>query len=222
MEYEIDEFRKLLLVAEQLMGPEGCPWDREQTLVSMRSSVLEEACEVIEAIDEDDNKNLIEELGDLLYNVIFFCKLGEKEKRFSMQQVIASIREKLIARHPHVFGEKTLSGSAEVLEQWERLKKEEKKHRESLLDGIPKGLPALARAYKMVKKMAKMSVPIEEESLPAFETEEELGQLLWAIVRKAKKRELQPEHALRKELVHQEQLFRKWEKTGKETSESFF
>lgn len=214
MDKSSEQFKSLISISERLMGPGGCPWDREQTLVSMRSSILEEACEVIEAIDEGDDKNLVEELGDLLYNVVFFCKLGEKENRFSTEDVIRTICEKLIMRHPHVFGEKVCADMQAVLDQWEQLKKEEKKHRESLLDGIPKGLPALARAFKMAKKMEKANWETPSTYvIPSFETEEELGKLLWEIVSKAKKKGLQPEQALRKELVEKEKQFRTHEKT---------
>jgi tetrapyrrole methylase family protein/MazG family protein len=207
-----EEFKKLLSVTDELLGPEGCPWDREQTVVSMRESVLEEACEVIEAIDEGDNALLVEELGDLLYNVLFFCKLAEKEGRFLTVDAIRSIREKLIARHPHVFGGKKLENMDAIIEQWERIKKEEKSERESLMDGIPKGLPALARAYKIAKKMEKADYDFQTEE-ELFESEEELGKLLWIVVRQARQQEINPEMALRKEMLNQEKAFREWERT---------
>lgn len=198
----IDEFEELLKVADILLGPEGCPWDREQTVVSIREAVLEEACEVIEAIDEGSNEDLIEELGDLLYIVLFFCKLAQQEKRFELDAPIRSIREKLINRHPHVFGDVKGLDTEGVVQQWEEIKKVEKSHRESVLDGIPVGLPALARAYKVAGKMKCT----EEHDL--FETEEELGALLWKIVCQARARKLNPEMALRKEMVNQERDFR--------------
>jgi len=210
-EKALQEFRQLLETADRLLGPGGCPWDREQTLVSMRSSILEEACEVIEAIDEEDDPNLIEELGDLLYNVLFFCKLAEKEGRFSLDQPIAHIREKLIARHPHVFGEHALHDTEAVLEQWERLKKEEKSDRESVMDGIPKGLPSLARAHKIAGKMERAKYETEKQTAPFFASEEELGEMLFVIAQEARKRGINPENALRKELMKQEKAFRKWE-----------
>jgi tetrapyrrole methylase family protein / MazG family protein len=206
----VEEFGKLLEIADTLFGPQGCPWDREQTLVSMRESLLEEACEVIEAIDEGSDADLIEELGDLLYNIIFFCKLGEREGRFITADSLEGVRKKLIARHPHVFAGKKNLNAEEVLSQWEQIKKEEKRHRESLMDGIPKGLPALSRAYKIVKKMKKAHYHSEEEE-PLFENEEELGELLWEIVRQARVRKINPEMALRKEMVNQEKAFRNWE-----------
>lgn len=212
-EESVEEFKKLLSVTDELLGPEGCPWDREQTVVSMRESVLEEACEVIEAIDEGNNSELAEELGDLLYNVLFFCKLAEKEGRFSTVDAMRGIREKLVARHPHVFGGKKLEDMEAIIDQWERIKKEEKSHRESLLDGIPKGLPALARAYKIAKKMERADYDFQTEE-DLFESEEELGKLLWIVVRQARQQEINPETALRKEMVNQEKAFREWEKTA--------
>lgn len=208
----VEEFEKLLSVTDALLGPEGCPWDREQTVVSMRESVLEEACEVIEAIDEGSNVDLIEELGDLLYNVVFFCKLAEKEKRFETVDAVRSVREKLIARHPHVFAGKKLENMEAVIEQWEQIKKEEKNHRESLMDGIPKGMPALARAYKVAKKMEQADFDFQAEE-ELFESEEELGKLLWIVVRQARQQEINPETALRKEMVNQEKAFREWERS---------
>lgn len=205
-----EAFKKLLDITDTLMGPEGCPWDREQTLVSMRESILEEACEVIEAIDEGSDADLIEELGDLLYNIIFFCKLAEKEQRFDMREAIGRIYNKLIVRHPHVFGENKLTDSAAVMIQWEEIKQEEKSHRTSLLDGIPKGLPALGRAYKIAGKMDKADYDATEDQ-KLFESEEELGELLWELVRQARHRKMNPEMALRKEMVNQEREFRQWE-----------
>jgi tetrapyrrole methylase family protein/MazG family protein len=204
-------FERLLNVCDQLLSPEGCPWDREQTLVSMRESVLEEACEVIEAIDEGSDLDLIEELGDLLYNVIFFCKLAEKEGRFKTQDPILNMVNKIITRHPHVFGDTKINDVEGVISQWERIKKEEKSDRESLMDGIPKGMPALARAYKISGKMIKsrFSVTVEE---PLFKDEKELGALLWKIVSQARKSKINPEMALRKEMLDQERTFRIWEK----------
>lgn len=207
------EFQRLVEVLEKLMGPQGCPWDRNQTLVSMRESILEEACEVIEAIDEGSDEDLIEELGDLLYNVLFFSKLAEKEERFSIEKPIRRIREKLIHRHPHVFGGKELSTEEEIINQWEEIKKKEKSHRESLLDGIPKGLPALGRAYKIAGKMEKSGV-LAQEGEEIFENEELLGIFLWKIVRQARRQGLNPESALRKKMVDVEREFRIWEKSS--------
>lgn len=208
-----EEFNQLLDTADTLLGPEGCPWDKEQTLLSMRESVLEEACEVIEAIDEGSDENLIEELGDLLFNVIFFCKLAEKEGRFETLNPIQRVRKKLISRHPHVFEGKRVENMEALINQWEELKSDEKKERESLMDGIPKGLPALARAYKIANKMERADYDFRADE-DLFESEEELGQLLWLVVRQARQQEINPETALRKEMVNQERAFREWEKAS--------
>lgn len=213
-----EEFKKLLDTSDVLLGPEGCPWDRDQTLVSMRQSILEEACEVIEAIDEGDDHDLIEELGDLMYNIVFFSKLAEKEGRFSTPDPIMRIREKLVNRHPHVFGDKKIHDAAGVAAQWEEIKKVEKSDRESLMDGIPLGLPALARAYKVAGQMDKANYePYLEDTL--FENEEELGSLLWEIILQARKRKINPEMALRKEMVDQIRAFRQWEDNGASSSQ---
>jgi tetrapyrrole methylase family protein/MazG family protein len=210
MEEIIAEFKKLLEVNERLMGPGGCPWDREQTIVSMRGSLLEEAYEMIDAIDEGDDQNLVEELGDLLYNVLFFCALGEKEKRFETTNVIKAIREKLIHRHPHVFGNKEVNDTQGVIEQWEKIKHAK---RESLLDGIPKALPALTKAYKMAGKFKNAHFPSDEVKEGSWESEEELGKKLWELVRVARARGLPPEQALQKHLFALEKEFRAWEKS---------
>lgn len=202
-----EKFNKLLDTIDHLLGPDGCPWDREQTVETLRSSVLEEACEVIEAVDTEDNKNLIEELGDLLCNVIFFCKLAEKEGKFSQDAPIQCIHKKLIARHPHVFGEKKVKTAEAAVEQWENIKKSEK---ESILDGLPKALPALSRAYKVAGKTTE-----EPSAKVTFSDEEQLGQLLWEIALQAKKRKINPEVALRKKLLEVEKNIREREKNSK-------
>jgi MazG family protein len=209
IEEVLSSFKKLLEVAHHLMGPNGCAWDREQTVLSMRGSLLEEAYEMLEAIDEGDNHNLSEELGDLLYNIIFFCILGEKESRLTTVGVIQGITAKLIERHPHVFGEKKLEDLRAIERQWEEIKK---KKRESLLDGIPKALPGLTKGSKMVNKMKRSGYPQPENSAPYFETQEELGKLLWGTIAAAREKGLDPEHALQEELFRLGQQFREWEK----------
>lgn len=204
----VDEFKKLLDVNERLMGPNGCPWDKEQTLVSMRGSIVEEVYEVIDAIDENDNVHLVEELGDLFYNVLFFCALGEKEGKFTTDEVLKMIRLKLIERHPHVFGDQKVENAEAVIEQWEKIKHEK---RESLMDGIPKALPSLARGYKMAGKMKRAGY-LEAKGESSFKNEEELGEVLWQIVIAAKEKGLNPEQALRDLLFREEKKFRHHEK----------
>lgn len=207
----MEEFNTLLLTLEQLIGPEGCPWDREQTLQSLRHTLVEETFEVVEAIDLDDNQNIKEELGDLLFNAFFLCIVAEKEKRFTFKEALQQIISKLVRRHPHVFGETSLKTSDEVIKQWEEIKKEEKKEeRKSAIDGIPKDLPALSRAYKLAKKLAgKPFSP--NKNLDSFSPEERAGEILWEIVQNLSQQGMQAEHALRKRLVQIESEFRAWE-----------
>ena len=152
--------------------------------------------------DLEDDANLIEELGDLLYNIIFLAKLAEKDGRFGMADPIRVIHDKLIMRHPHVFGEERLESVEEVITQWEAIKKREKKERTSALDGIPPHLPALARAYKVAGR-------IKEVSEKGFESEEEVADALWELVKQARAIKINPEIALRKLLMHKEAEFRK-------------
>src|ERR1700720_2855460 len=122
----MEQFDELLHVAEKLLSPEGCPWDLKQTFQSLQPYVLEEAHEVIEAVDLDDDQKIVEELGDLLYTIIFYGKLAEKTRRFSMEQIVSTVKEKLIRRHPHVFGDVNVENVDEVVSNWEKIKKQEK------------------------------------------------------------------------------------------------
>jgi tetrapyrrole methylase family protein/MazG family protein len=210
------QFDELVDIIDRLLGPGGCPWDQEQTLEKLRPSVLEEACEVIEAIDLGDNHHIQEELGDLLFNALFFCKVAEKEGRLKTPDVIQELNEKLIRRHPHVFGEGIAKTSKDVVRQWEELKKQEKTktHRESIFDSLPKGLPALTRSQKMFKKMHK-KIPQEVIYTNLFENEESLGELLYQLTAEAEAKGLDAEHALRKKLSVLEKGFREKEIAGK-------
>lgn len=208
---EIERIQELLKVVDQLLGEGGCPWDREQTMASARKYVLEEVCELIEAIDLNDNPHIQEELGDLFYNAVFLCRLAEKEGRATLEDSVQGITEKLVRRHPHVFGEEYASTAEEVVEHWETVKKQEKEHRESVLDGIPKNLPALSRAQKVagrVKKHQPSKLPQTAGPI-AFRNEEELGQHLMEAVVYAESLKIDPEQALRKYLAKLEQQFRK-------------
>ena len=207
MSTALKAFEELLEVADRLMGPGGCPWDHEQTNFTLRQYILEEVYEMIEAIDKEDDENLIEEMGDLFYNLVFLAKIAEKEGRFEMADPIRAIHDKLINRHPHVFGNEKLQTADEVKEQWVKIKHKEKQHRTSKLDGLPPHLPALARAYK-VADMTK------QRTENAFQSEEQLAQELWSVVCKARSSKLNPEVALRKLLMHKEDEFRKNEATN--------
>lgn len=192
------EFNELVSILDRLLGPDGCPWDREQTLQSMRSSLLEETCEVIEAIDLNVNQHIEEELGDLFFNVIFLCKMAEKEGRFTMADALRHVAKKLIHRHPHVFGEAKIHNSDEVVKQWDEIKKQEKKQTQSdLKDGIPKDLPSLAQAQKIYKRMKKAN---KSYTVPQ-DREGQFGAALFDMVSQAQDQGLDAEQALRKFLA---------------------
>lgn len=141
----------------RLRGPNGCPWDKEQTYQTITPYLLEEAHETVEAIDKNDFESLKEELGDLLMQIAFYCQMASEEKKFNAEDVIEKICEKLVRRHPHVFGEEKVTGSKEVLENWEKIKQVENKgKRESILDGIPKTIPAIIRAFRLGEKSSRV------------------------------------------------------------------
>ena len=150
-------------IVAQLRSPEGCPWDREQTHQSLKPHLIEECYELIDAIDAADDKELKEELGDLLLQVVLHSQMASEEKRFDLDDVAAVIADKLVNRHPHVFGQTRLPNSEAVLRQWEVIKRAEKQERRSVLDGVPKGLPALARAQKVQGKAARVGFDWNEE-----------------------------------------------------------
>jgi tetrapyrrole methylase family protein / MazG family protein len=191
-----------------------CPWDREQTNKSIKANTIEEAYEVVEAIDNNNFDELKKELGDLLLHVVFHTVIAEQDKRFTIEEVISSISEKLIRRHPHVFSSTEVSGPDEVTRNWESIKMSE--GRESLLDGIPVHLPALIRAYRLQEKAAKVGFDwekksdvirkvkeelreliIAEEGKNKEEIENEFGDLLFALVNYARFIGVNPEDSLR-------------------------
>ncbi len=206
------EIEELIAVTDTLLGPNGCPWDRQQTLRSARKYPLEEASELIDAIDKGDEEHIKEELGDLFFNAVFLSRLAEKEHRFRMQDVIKGVIEKLIRRHPHVFGNVKIEHTDEVVKQWDQIKKQEKKVI-SDLDSIPKSLSSLARASKILKRLEKKCYPdqVQQNVTFEFKNEEELGALLLQLVLAGEKAGLDAEHALRKVLGIKERAFRKWE-----------
>lgn len=193
-----------------------CPWDRDQTHDSIRQNLIEEAYEVVEAIDNGDMDELKKELGDLLLHVVFHSAIAEESGEFTLDEVVSLITEKLIRRHPHVFGDTVVNDQDEVIRNWERIKLDE--GRESVLDGIPSALPALVRALRLQQKASKVGFDWEkkedcwkkvEEELQEFksaakqnnndkETTNELGDLLFSIVNYARFLNINPEDALRK------------------------
>jgi MazG family protein len=209
---------RLVAIMQRLLAPDGCPWDREQTLQSLRPYVIEEAYEVVDAIDRGSPDELREELGDLLLQVVFQAELARAQGWFGPDDVVAGICEKLVRRHPHVFGDAQVSNATEVVANWEIIKAKEKQGR-GALDGIPVALPSLLRALRASEKAARVGFDwpdgqgardkVTEElqeldrALAAGDeqaSQDELGDLLFAIVNFARKRKLDPEAALRQTL----------------------
>ena len=210
-----DPVARLRAIVSLLRSPEGCPWDREQTHESLRAGLLEEACETIDAISNADDANLREELGDLLLQVVFHTDLAAERGAFTLEDAAQHTCEKLIRRHPHVFGDVDAADTQAVLRQWEQIKREEKGERASIMDGIPRALPALIRAANIQKKaarvgfdwpdtagvidkfreeLAELSVEIGSGDHKALE--HELGDLLFTAVNMARKLGIEPELAL--------------------------
>ena len=209
---------QLRAIIARLRGPDGCPWDREQTHASLRAGLIEEAYEVVEAINTGDDANLREELGDLLLQSVFHAQIAAEEGRFNFDDVARGIAEKLLRRHPHVFGEDRCADSAEVLRKWDDLKRAEKGAQGgSALDGISGGLPALMRAEKVQKKAARVGfdwnetapvvakireelaeVEVEMTKGDSGKIEEEIGDLLFSVVNLARKLKVDGETALQR------------------------
>ncbi|MDX1762935.1 MAG: nucleoside triphosphate pyrophosphohydrolase [bacterium] len=213
------EIEKLLSIMAQLRSEQGCPWDRQQTMESLKPFVIEEAYEVIEAIDSGDRGRVCEELGDLLLQIVFLSQIGSEEEAFRFDDVAREINEKMLRRHPHVFGEERADNAQEVLHRWEQIKQKEKKgeERRSILAGIPQALPSLLKAHRLQDRAARVGFDWEhlsqviekvEEELAEFKTalkekdaeeiEWELGDLLFAIVNLSRFIKISPEDALRK------------------------
>jgi MazG family protein len=211
-------FEELVEIMHRLRSPEGCPWDREQTLESVKKYVIEETYEVVDAIDANDMDELRGELGDLMLQIVFQSELADEQGSFDVKDVIDGISAKLIRRHPHVFGDASVADAEEVLHRWEQIKRAEKgyEHRTSVLDGVPNHFPALMLAMEISKRAAKTG--FEWPNLPAVvdkldeETHElkaelvtgnterifeEVGDLLFTVVNIARWTKVDPEEALR-------------------------
>lgn len=171
---------RLVGVMRRLLGPDGCPWDREQTFESLRKYTLEEACEVIDAIESGSRAALREELGDLLLQVVFQAELGRREGAFGIDDVVSGIVEKLVHRHPHVFGDMDAETADEVLQNWEKIKAKEKAGR-GLLAGVPRSMPALVRAQRIGEKVERVGFDWEDAKGSRAKVAEELGELDAAI-----------------------------------------
>jgi tetrapyrrole methylase family protein/MazG family protein/ATP diphosphatase len=207
---------RLVGVMRRLLDPGGCPWDREQTFASLRKYTLEEACEVIDAIDSGDRSAMREELGDLLLQVVFQAELARREGSFGLDDVVGGIVDKLVHRHPHVFGHLDASTADEVLRNWEQLKAKEKGIR-GVLAGVPRSMPALTRAQRVGEKVSRVGFDWQDsegsrakvtEELSELDAaiacgnaegiEEELGDTLFALVNLARHVNVDAEGALRR------------------------
>ena len=184
-------------IAERLRAPGGCPWDREQTHASLRPHLLEEAYEAIEALDRGDLETLRDELGDLLFQIAIHAQLASEEGAFDLGDVSRAIGEKLIRRHPHVFAGTSLEGK-DLLVQWEQIKRAEKSERTSILDGVPRSLPALFAAERLQERAARVKLrPPRIEHPLDIDDPEFLGELLFDLVAEARERGFDAETALR-------------------------
>lgn len=211
------DLEELLKIMSALRSEKGCPWDKEQTRESLKPFIVEEAYEVLEAIDEKDPEAIKEELGDLLFQIVFQCQIAKEKGEFEISDVLDKIGKKMTARHPHVFGDADYKTSEEVLVHWEAQKKREGKQRDSVLDGVPKTLPSLLRAHRLQDRAARVGFDWEkaedvfrklDEELKEFkdafkkknqdEIEDELGDLFFVLVNISRFIGINPEDALRK------------------------
>jgi MazG family protein len=234
-------FAKLVALMARLRAPGGCPWDREQTHATLRTYLIEEAYEVLDALDSTDDVKFAEELGDLLLQVLFHAQIASEEGRFGISEVIREIYEKMIRRHPHVFGEKRAKDAAEVLRNWEIIKKQERLAKtsvsaaealpESILDGVPPSLPALLEGFQLTRKAARIGFDwdsvdgifhkLDEEVAElrqALENQEsparieaELGDILFVAVNLARFLKIDPEIAMKKASAKFSRRFREME-----------
>lgn len=231
---------ELIEIVGVLRSPEGCQWDREQTHSSLKPNMLEEAYEAVDAIDNNDMKHLKEELGDVLLQVVLHSQIAKEEGAFDIDEVARILKEKLIRRHPHVFGDTKVDSTQEILDNWEQIKKEEKSHRTSIMDGISKSQSALMSAQKISKKAVKVGFewPNEEtlyecvfSELKEFKDacknsnrdhiEEEMGDILFAIVNLARWNKLDAEQSLLKANKKFISRFKKMEELATKSLEEY-
>jgi tetrapyrrole methylase family protein/MazG family protein len=211
------KFDELVNIVARLRSPEGCPWDREQTRETLKPYLVEEFHELIDSLDDDDQEGIKEELGDLLFQIVLQCQLSREEGTFDIHDVIDGICRKMVRRHPHVFGEHKMDTAADVAEWWDEHKRKEGKIPESVMDGVPKSLPALVRARELQMKATRIGFDWEriedmfdklEEEVREFrealagkkhdDVEGELGDILFVLVRISNFVHVNAEDALRK------------------------
>jgi tetrapyrrole methylase family protein / MazG family protein len=196
-------FEKLAVVQARLRAPDGCPWDREQTHASLRTYLIEEAYEVLEALEIGDDAKFAEEMGDLLLQIVFHSQIAKEEGRFTVSDVIREVHDKMVRRHPHVFGEKRAKDSAEVLKNWEQIKKEERRAAAvkknagdskqegkagSLLDGVSRALPAALEGFQLTRRAARIGFDWDNVEGVFEKMSEESGELREAVSAKDARR----------------------------------
>jgi len=248
-------FERLVALQARLRAPNGCPWDREQTHATLRTYLIEEAYEVLDAMKSGDDAKFANEMGDLLLQVVFHSQIATEEGRFTVADVIREVHEKMVRRHPHVFGEKRAKDAAEVLRNWEQIKAQEragaqerqehgeaekKEQRKSLLDGVPRGLPATMEGLQLTRKASRAGFDwdnaagvfekLREEfaellrasdEKDAAKMEEEMGDLLFAGVNLARFLQVDPEIALKNANAKFARRFREMERRSAENGQAF-
>jgi tetrapyrrole methylase family protein/MazG family protein len=209
----LHQFDTFVAIIAKLRAPDGCPWDKEQTHQTLRENLLSESYEVLEALDAGDKAKLCEELGDLLLQIVLHAQIAKDDKEFDINDVVKSIATKIVRRHPHIFGNRKVKDSTEVMHNWEELKKEERAADASMLDGVPPQMPALAYAYEISRRAVRVGFEWEniegvldklaEEIREIKETsnqkdkEDEYGDLLFTLVNVARWEGIDAETALR-------------------------
>jgi len=237
-----ENFTKVVALMERLRGDSGCPWDREQNRESLKPYLLEETYELLEAIEKEDIGEIKEELGDLLLQVVFHAEIARERGEFNIEQVLEILADKLVRRHPHVFGTESSKTAQEVLKRWEMIKRKEKKYqkRKSVLDGVPKELPALIRANllqgrasragfdwqeqeevweKVQEELEELKQSLQEKKRERIEAE--LGDLFFSLVNLARFVKIDPEGALRKTNLRFYQRFHFMERKAKKKNKTF-
>src|SRR5713226_2697543 len=245
-------FERLVTLQARLRAPNGCPWDREQTHATLRTYLVEEAYEVLDAMKSGDDAKFAEEMGDLLLQVVFHAQIAAEQGRFTVADVIREVHEKMVRRHPHVFGEKRAKDAAEVLRNWEQIKAQERRSEtengrpratsaeKSLLDGVPRTLPATLEGLQLTKKAARVGFDWEDaagifekmreecaelrhalDKKESAKVEEEIGDLLFAAVNLARFLKVDPEIALKNANAKFSRRFREMERLARASGRAF-
>jgi nucleoside triphosphate diphosphatase len=212
-DYYRKEFANLVEIIARLRGPEGCPWDKKQTHASLREFLLEESYEVLEALDQNDSQKLCQELGDLLLQILLHAQIAAESGEFTLAEVLRNINTKLVRRHPHIFGQTRVSSAEEVSHNWETLKKEEREAGASILDSVPREMPALAYSQDIQRRAAQIGFDWEnidgvidklgeevkelQNTSDQQEKAEEFGDIFFTLVNIARRMGVDPEASLR-------------------------